>query len=319
MFAKSHPEASRLDDTCFLLDGGALVASDECYIYVLDPDENYSDIRVYPRQLSSKVRQPKHHHQTIGVAGSDPYQTLPVDPNQLYPTYPLAVAAAVRGRRANPDVDLGILIYFPQNRKNKPNYLVSPHYNGGIWRDDKHCFTEQISETHVAYLTDSDFGLVKSNAHIPSYGPIIIGHIDRFRPPGRISSALVAYYRFSQGLIERFLPDLEKTKEESKDLFRNFHPALLNNRKCRLCNTRKPGKKCNICLIPYCDKECQKIDWPRHKKECKQMASARGLQLSDPTGLVDKSIEVLRHNHDVLRMDEHFLRCYQTGIENRES
>ncbi len=295
MFAEVHPDASRLDDTCFLLGDGVLVAYAKSNVYALDPDENYSELKVYPKKNSSRLHLPKHYNRTIGVAGSDPYKILPVDPNQLYATYPLAIAAVVKGRRASPDVDMGILIYVPRKRKNPPAYMVSSHYNGGIWRDDKHCFTEQISDTLVAYQTDSDFGLVEASAHLPSYGPIIIGHIDRFRPPGRISSALIAYYRFIQGLID---------PEESKELLRNFHLTILTSRKCRFCSTRKPGQKCNLCLVPYCGKECQKVDWPRHKKECKQIASARGLQLPKSSGLGDRSIEAVEDNSDAFCRDE---------------
>ena len=305
-----------LDDKCFILDNGVLVASHGSKFYTLDPVQQYLEIRVYPDVSSSDVHPPKRPHSVIGVAGSDTYKTLPVDLNHLYPTYPLAVAAAVKGRRDNP-VDIGILIYFPQKSKYKPSYMVSPYYNGGVWRDDKHCFAEQISDSLIAYQTNSDFGLVKTNAHLShKYGPVFIGHVDRFRPPGRISSALVANYRYETGQIERHLPILRQTESERKELSRNFSPMILNDRKCRLCNARKPSQKCKICLVPYCDKNCQRIDWSRHKQDCKQIASIRGLQTSDKTGLCDKFMTVARDKDDELRMDEHFLKIYQTGIEN---
>lgn len=152
MFAKFHPETDcKLDDKCFMLESGELLALTESILYVLDSDQ--SELKSYPITTSSKLPKLKKPQTAVGIAGSDIYKTLPVDPAQLYSTYDEAVSTVVKGRREKPNVDLGILIYFPQKSNCKPSYMVSTYYNGGIWRDTKHCFTERISDTLVALPT----------------------------------------------------------------------------------------------------------------------------------------------------------------------
>lgn len=286
MFTKLHPGTkSPLDDTCCMLDSGELVALAESKLYTLDPSQNYGTLTVYPVESISKLPPRRQPTTVIGLAGSDIYKTLPVDPTQLYPTYALAVAAAVKRRRERPNVDIGILIYFPQRSKCNPSYLVSKHYNGGIWRKTEHCFTDRISDTLVAYQTNSDFGLVRSNPHLYlQHGPVLIGHVDRFQPPGRISSALVANHRYQTAKTERLEVIFREIEPELQKQLGCFDPKILETRQCLQCNARRPKRRCRVCLVPYCDEKCQSLDWPTHRALCKAIASVRGLQLNDQSG-----------------------------------
>lgn len=114
---------SWLDDNCVIWDDGKLSALDASNLYVLDPAQNYRELKSYPVASSFAMLKRQQSTSVIGVAGSDVYKTLPVDQLQLYPTYSSVLAAAVEARRADPKVEVGILIYVPQKCTPRPTYM----------------------------------------------------------------------------------------------------------------------------------------------------------------------------------------------------
>ena len=252
----------------------------------------------------------------IGVVGNKmcEHDHGSVDPTSLFTSYGEAIAATVSARRSSDGKGrVGIVMYFPQSYKHRPSYMVTTHHDGGLWENPKHCVVERISTNLVMYQTHSDIGILKANQHIDGqFGPIIIGHTEAFRCPGRLSDALVAisgHSPITASEMRDFITSFTEASMESVDpqVTRCVHESS-----CIRCGATRARKKCGECMSRYCSRTCQKLHWKEHKRLCKKVASARGLELSDRSGTFGQTMRGMHRN----RMDNIMHDMYLSGVRN---
>ena len=168
----------------------------------------------------------------------------------------------------------GILLYFPENKRFPPSYLVSTHVNGALWKSNDHYIPTPLNEAMVMYETNSDYGKIKRNPYmVQEFGPIIVGPIQQYETPGPIQGALEAYHRYLD-----LQPCYPEVKEHVTSLLSNEEIQHLYSSNCAHCSKSNARKKCGRCRTHYCDRNCQTKHWSRHKSRCNILMFCKGIQ-----------------------------------------